>query len=303
MRAHDFTLRQLQYALAVAQAKGFRLAAERCHVSQPSLSAQVAALEAALGERLFERDRRSVVLTPAGEALLVRAQRLLGEADELRDAAERLRDPRAGTLRLGVLPTIAPYVLPELSSALAERLPRLRVLWREDRTAALLAMVERGEMDAALIALEAEIGVVEQAVIAEDPFVLAAPLRHRLARGRSVRQAQLAGTPVLLLDDGHCFRDQVLALCEQQGGEAGGFRATSLSTLAQMVARGSAVTLLPAIAVGLENRTGQLAIRRFTAPAPHRTIGLVWRPRSPLAARLRAVAEVFRAAWPGRSAN
>ncbi|MDX2167321.1 MAG: LysR substrate-binding domain-containing protein [Deltaproteobacteria bacterium] len=300
MRAHDFTVRQLQYALAVAQAKSFRAAAARCHVSQPSLSLQLAALERALGARLFERDKRHVALTPAGAELLARAQRVVAEADELRDAAQRLRDPRAGTLRLGVLPTIAPYALPELSRGLANRFPRLRVLWREDKTAALTALLGQGDLDAALVALEAELPALEHAVIAEDPFVLAAPPRHRLARGRRVKQTQLAGVPVLLLEDGHCFRDQVLAVCEQGGGEQGSFRATSLGTLTQMVARGDAITLLPAVAVALENRTGQLAIRSFADPAPHRTIGLVWRPKSPLAARLQLVADALRAAWPAQ---
>ncbi|MCC6553869.1 MAG: LysR family transcriptional regulator [Polyangiaceae bacterium] len=292
---HPLSLRQLQYAVAVAEARSFRRAAELCRVAQPSLSAQVAELERALGVQLFERDRRRVIPTGAGEELVARARRLLIEAEDLVEAAARLGDPLAGTLRVGVIPTISPYLLPEIVPALKARHPRLTVAWVEDRTAALRARLEAGEIDAALLALEADIGDVEREVLAADPFLLAAPREHPLARPAGpVRPAELDGAGVLLLDDGHCFRDQALPYCERVGASELGFRATSLPTLAQMVAGGAGVTLLPLLALPTENRNGVLAVRPFAEPAPGRTIALVWRRRSPLDAGLRQVAAVIR---------
>src|SRR5215467_3053578 len=173
---HPFSLRQLQYAVAVAESLSFRRAAERCRVAQPSLSAQLAQLETALGVRLFERDRRRVLPTQAGEALIARARRLLVEADDLVDAGRRLADPRAATLRLGVIPTISPYLLPRIVPAL--RRAELTVRWTEDKTPALVAAIESGALDGALLALEADLGDLARQPIARDPFVLAAPRAH-----------------------------------------------------------------------------------------------------------------------------
>jgi len=297
---NDLTLRQLQYVVAVADDLGFRRAAERCHVSQPALSAQVRELEEALGVALFERDPRGVLLTPAGEELIPRARRVLTEAADLAAAAAQLGDPLAGTLRVGVIPTIAPYLLPEVAPTLHERFPRLRLLWREDKTESVVRGLAEGRLDAGLIALEeVQLGDLAREVIAADPFLLAAPEGHPLARRRRVHPDELAGAEVLLLDDGHCFRDQALAVCARAVAHEATFRATSLATLAQVVAGGAGVTLLPALAAPVENRRGRLVLRRFVDPAPHRTIALVWRPRSPLADALREVARALAAAWPG----
>ena len=297
--ALPISLRQLQYAVAVADARSFRGAAAACHVSQPSLSAQVAELERGLGVRLFERSRRGVLVTPAGEAVVARARRVLLEAEGLLEAARAQADPLAGTLRIGVIPTLGPYLLPEVDPALRAAFPRLTLVWVEDKTEVLVARVERGELDAALLALEADLGSLEHEPIGRDRFVLATAREHPLGRARRpAALAELRGEPVLLLDEGHCLRDQALELCRTAGADELGFRATSLSTLAQMAAAGEGVTLLPEIAVEVENRRGQLAIRRFRPPVPHRTIGLAWRRGSGLRDALRALAATARAALP-----
>ena len=298
MRALDLTLRQLQYAVAVSEAGRFGAAAERCHVSQPALSAQLAHLESVLGTPIFERNRRRVLTTPAGAEILARARAVLAATDDLMAASARLADPLAGTLRVGVIPTVAPYALPEVVPALRLRFPHLQLLWREDRTAEIVRALDAGALDAGLLALEAEIGDVEHAVVAKDPFLLAAPRGHPLARARRLLLEDLAGARVLLLDDGHCLRDQALALCARGEAREADFRATSLSTLTQMVVGGAGVTLLPALAVAVENRIGELVLRRFEEPSPGRTIALVWRRRSPQAAALRELARVLREAWP-----
>ena len=296
--SNDLSLRQLQYVVAIADTLGFRRAAERCHVSQPSLSAQVAELEETLGVKLFERDRRRVLVTTAGADLVARARRVLSEAGDLVEAAVRLGDPLAGPLRLGVIPTIAPYLLPEAVPAVLARFPRIKLLFREDKTEVLVASLEEGKLDAAVLALEADIGELAHAVIADDPFVLAAPKKHALARKRTIAAADLEGETVLLLDDGHCLRGQALSYCASAHANEASFRATSLSTLAQMVSSGVGVTLLPSLSVPIENRRGQLAIRPFKAPGPSRTVALVWRRSSPMVKALKELAAVLRKAWP-----
>ncbi len=293
------TLRQLQYLVAIDDAKSFRRAAERCRVAQPSLSAQVAELERALGVQVFERSRRGVLLTAAGGELVERARRVLLEADDLVDAARRFVDPLEGTLRIGVIPTIGPYLLPDVVPALHAEYPKLSLLWVEDKTDVLVRKIARGELDAALLALEADLGELEHEVIASDPFLLATPVDHPLARGtRPVRPEELGGEKVLLLDDGHCFREQALTYCQGAKAEELGFRATSLSTLAQMVSSGAGVTLLPSVAVETETRRSALVIRRFARPVPARTIVLARRPRTPLAPALHRIAFTLRAAFP-----
>ncbi len=267
-------------------------------MSQPSLSAQVAQLEDVLGVRLFERDRRRVLVTAAGRDLLERAQFILRETDDLVDVARRSGDPLTGTLRIGVIPTISPYFLPRLTTRVQSAYPRLTLLWVEDRTEVLVRDLDAGALDAALLALEADIGDVEREVIGRDPFVLATPVGHPLgAKTSSTKASELRDTSVLLLDDGHCFRNQALAFCSGAKARALEFRATSLSTLAQMVATGAGVTLLPELAVPTEARRASLSIRPFAQPGPGRTIALVWRKRSPLGPALRRLAATARAAY------
>ncbi|WP_394828742.1 LysR substrate-binding domain-containing protein [Pendulispora albinea] len=296
---HSFSLRQLQYAVAVAEELSFRRAAEKCHVSQPSLSAQLALLEEALGVQLFERDRRRVLPTAAGQVLVERARRVLLEADDLVEAAKRVSDPLVGTLRIGVLPTISPYLLPRVTPRLRRKFERLGVAWREDKTDVLVKNLGSGTLDAALLALEADLGDVEHDVIARDPFYLVTPTDHPLAKKSSpASRADLHDADILLLDDGHCLRTQALDVCSRANARELEFRATSLPTLVQMVAGGAGITLLPALSIPTETQRAHLHIRPFTAPAPGRTIALVWRKRSPLTLALHQVAAVIRDAYP-----
>lgn len=296
---HPFSLRQLQYAVAVAESLSFRRAAERCRVAQPSLSTQIAQLESALGVRLFERDRRRVLVTAAGRPLLDQARRLLLGADDLLEAAQRAGDPLAGPLRLGVIPTISPYLLPAIAPALRAAYPALALTWIEDRTAELVRSLHAGTLDAALLAVEAELGEVEVAPVARDAFVLATPPGHPLGAPRTpASAAELRDASVLLLEDGHCLREQALAFCTRARTRELEFRATSLSTLAQMVAGGAGVTLLPELAVPTETRRADLRLRPFADPAPSRTLAIVWRRSSPIAEALRRLAATVKGAYP-----
>jgi LysR family hydrogen peroxide-inducible transcriptional activator len=293
----NVSLRQLQYVVAVADLRGFRRAADACHVAQPSLSAQVALVERQLGVQLFERDSRSVRISARGAVVIDQARRILIAAGELGEIARQARDPFHGTLRLGVIPTIGPYLLPDLTPALAKRFPNLSIRWTEARTHDLVRELREGSLDALLLALEAGVGDLEHVVIRRDTFVLAAAPRHPIVKTTSpVNPDVLDGASLLLLDDGHCFRDQVLRFCAGHDIGEQRFRATSLATLVQMVSAGNSVTLLPMLALPVENRRGQLRVRAFTRPAPGRTIALAWRRGSALREALRRIGETVRAA-------
>lgn len=304
VRPHPFTLRQLQYVVAVADLLSFRRAAERCRVSQPSLSAQLAQMEGGLNIRIFERDRRRVLVTPAGAALVAHARAVLLAADDLLRASEGVSDPLAGRLRVGVIPTISPYWLPVIAPALRQAFPRLTLAWREDKTEVLVHALETGELEAALLALEADIPDVERALIAEDPFVLAMKPDHPLAKKTTAASAaDLGTTEVLLLDDGHCFRTQALALCSATRAREAEYRATSLATLVQMVASGAGVTLLPAMSVATEAVRAGLVVRPLSMAGAHRTIALVWRKRAPQGAALRSLADVMKRSLPAQAVS
>lgn len=299
MGNYDFTLRQLQYAVAVADTLGFRKAAELCHVSQPSLSAQLADLEEALGTRLFERDRRRVLLTPAGQDLVARARELLSHADDMVTAARTLRDPFTGSMRVGVIPTLAPYLLPEVTARLRTAFPGLSFQWAEEKTETVLRELSSGKLDAGIVAVVPGMEEFKTVVIGEDLFVLATQRGDVSVAGKGLaRLSDLEGAKVLLLADGHCFRDQALAVCDRAHAQEAEFRATSLSTLAQMVAGGAGVTLLPEISLGVENRRGELGIRRFADPAPRRRIAVAWRKQSPRTKVMLEVSKVLRDAYP-----
>jgi len=289
------SLRQLQYIVAVADLGGFRRAAEACHVSQPSLSVQIAQAEAALGVRLFERGPRRVRMAAAGVPLVAQARAVLVAVGDLRELGRQLADPFTGTLRIGILPTISPYLLPEIAPALARAYPRLTIVWSEDRTSGLVRQANDGAVDAAILALEADLGALDHAVLMRDPFLLAVSPKHPLAAvRRRARINDLTNVSVLLLDDGHCFRDQALQLCARTGAREAGFRATSLATLVQMASAGKSVTLLPSIAVPVENRRGQLVVRPFAPPGPGRTLALAWRRGAALAGSLAQLAASIR---------
>lgn len=293
--ASDVSIRQLQYVVAVADTLGFHRAARRCAVSQPSLSAQIKLLEDVLGVRIFERDRRRVLVTPAGEEIVERARRALREVEDLVTVAEHKRDPMKGTIRIGVIPTVAPYFLPEVVPAIRAAYPNLRLVFTEEKTDSVVESLREGRLDLGLVALEADLGELAHVSIVEDPFVVALPKSHPLAKRKTVSQADLDGETVLLLDDGHCLRTQALAVCDRAGAKESELRATSLSTLAQMVSVGGGVTLLPALAVPVENRRGQLELRKLL-PVQFRTLALVYRPDSPFAQAAQLLAAVAKKA-------
>jgi len=299
LSALPISLRQLQYIVAVAELGSFRRAAETCHVAQPSLSAQVAVAERALGLQLFERTGRRVRVPPAAAPLVAQARRILMAAGDLHELARQLGDPFRGTLRLGVIPTISPYLLPDLAPALARDYPQLTVDWSEERTARLVEQVKDGALDAAVLAVEADLGGLAHEPLGWDPFFLAAAPGHPLARAakkKPVTPKDLDGTRVFLLDEGHCLRAQALKLCARAGARETGFRATSLATLVQMVSASDGVTILPSIALPVENRRGQLTVRPFASPGAGRTLALAWRRGSARRGSLVRIAATMRAA-------
>lgn len=276
------SVRQLECLVAVAAKLNFRLAAEECFISQPALSAQIQQLESLLGLKLFERDRRRVLPTPAGEVLARKASRILAQMGELAEAASAFAGPLTGSLNLGVIPTVAPYVLPRALKGVHRRFPEMQLRLHEGQTEQLVGLLNEGAIEVALLALEADLGDLETMPLFQDPFVLAVPLAHPLAKRKRVTQKDLLDEEVLLLDDGHCLRDQALPICHAAGAtELGDFRATSLTTLVQMVSGGLGVTLLPEISLAVEaGPERQLGIIPFSAKGPARTIGLAWRASS-----------------------
>ncbi len=296
---HDLSIRQLQYVVAIADTLGFHKAAQKCRVSQPTLSSQVQKLEEVLGVRVFERDKRRVLVTPAGEAVVEHARKVLVELDDLIKVVSEARDPFSGTFRVGVIPTVAPYLLPFVMPAVAARWPRLRLALVEAKTDDLLAQLRAGTLDAGLLALVDGMEDLEHAVVLQDPFVAAVPRTHPLAKKKSVGLDDLEDEPVLLLEDGHCLRTQALTLCQRAGATETDLRATSLATLVQMVSSGNGITLLPSIAIDVENRRGQLAIKPLAGRAQGRTICLAWRKAAPLGGALRELAkEMAKASRP-----
>ena len=288
------TLRQLEYFVGVADARSFHRAARACHVSQPGLSAQIRELESILDVRLFERDRRGVLMTPAGEALLPRARAALAEAQALVESARAFRRPLTGRLRLGAIPTIAPYLLPRVLPEVRRRHPELKLELHEAVTGELVERLRAGALDLVLVALEAPLEGLATLPLFNDPFVVALPKSHPLAKRRSLRESDLRGEVALLLEDGHCLREQALAVCRTSGAhELGDFRASSLATLVEMVRGGAGITLLPELALVATVAPRDLAIVPFAKPAPARTIGFAWRPRSGRGAEFEQLAALF----------
>jgi LysR family hydrogen peroxide-inducible transcriptional activator len=302
-RPSDLTFRQLEYLVALADTLGFHRAAERAHVSQPALSAQVQQAEAILGVQLFERNQRRVLLTPAGTMVVTRARRVLREAEELLSAARLYTDPFQGSWRLGLIPTIAPYLLPEILPGIRLAHPDLRLLLREERTPVLVQELQCGGLEAAILAEVEELGDLVRVPLAEDPFLLAAPLGHPLARKRRIALADLDQAQMLLLEDGHCLRGQALAFCAKAGAREADFRASSLATLVQMVAGGMGLTLLPTLCAAMEGGRAGLVLRPFSRPAPGRRLVLAWRNGSALAGALETFAGELRAGWPAAPGN
>ncbi len=286
-------LRDLEYLVALGTTGHFGRAAERCHVSQPTLSAQLRKLEEFLGVALVERRPRRVALTAAGEAVVERARRMLRDADDIRSLARASQDPLAGSLKVGLIPTLGPYLLPRVAPRIAKALPKLQLLLHEYQTAPLIERTLAGELDLAILALPAETRGLVTRTLFEESFFVAMPKAHRLAARKRVKGADLEGETLLLLEEGHCLRDQALEVCAHVGTEEQAFRATSLETLRQMVAAGLGLTLLPRLAAeGPFASTRSLAVRPFAAPSPNRVIGAAWRRSTSRAEAIRAVCDI-----------
>jgi LysR family transcriptional regulator, hydrogen peroxide-inducible genes activator len=272
------TLRDLEYLVALADTRHFGRAAARCHVSQPTLSAQLKKLEESLGVSLVERRPRRLALTAAGEAVVQHARRMLREADDIRALARARQDPLAGSLKVGLIPTLGPYLLPRAAPKVAKALPKLQLMLHEYQTEPLIERTLAGELDLAILALPADTkGLVTRSLFREA-FLVAMPVSHRLAGKKRVKATDLEDEKLLLLEEGHCLRDQALTFCQlRQVDSINTFGASSLSTIVQMVANGLGLTLLPEISVDLETRHADIRVMRFAEPEPSGTLGLAWR--------------------------
>jgi LysR family hydrogen peroxide-inducible transcriptional activator len=293
----DLKLKDLRYLVAVADQRHFGRAAARCFVSQPTLSAQLKKLEESLGVQLIERAPNNVSLTAAGEQIVARARRIIEASEEVVALAAAKRDPLAGRLRVALLPTIGPYLLPHVMRAIRKELPRLELRLYEQQTAPMLEKLREGELDLGILALPVELAGLEARELYREAFTVAVPERHPLAAREAVRAADLKGETLLLLEEGHCLRDQALEVCARAGvSESGVFRATSLETLRQMVAAGAGVTLLPELASrGAYGDARGVQVRPFVRPAPVRRVGAVWRKTTPRRAAIDAVARLIAA--------
>lgn len=287
----EYTLKQLRYALAVAETGHFGQAAEQCHVTQSALSQQIKQLEQSCNAQLFERRSRSVRVTSFGKEFLVHAEQIIRDTDALtRFATENSSQPNRA-LKFGLIPTVAPYLLPEIYPALRADLPNIRFDVREGHTDRLLAQLDSGELDLALIATEPPAAArLEVAPLFADPFVVA--LRTDTTIFSPVKLGNLPHDQILLLDEGHCFRDQAMEACAMRGANANMFAATSLSTIVEFVANGQGLTLLPAISLKKEAANPHIAIHPLAAPGAERILSLVWQKSSPFGALFRQVHEI-----------
>lgn len=291
----DIKLKDLRYLVAVADARHFGRAAQHCFISQPTLSTQLKKLERYLGVQLIERQPNNVALTDAGEQIVARARRILEASEEVVTLARAHRDPLAGRLRLALLPTIGPYLLPRVSQAIRRALPRIELHLYEYQTGPMLEKLNAGELDLGILALPVDLEGLEARELFAEPFTVALPERHRLAKRERVRVADLEGEALLLLEEGHCLRDQALEVCSHIGaGEAQDFRATSLETLRQMVATGAGITLLPELATqGAYGDARGVVVVPFAKPAPVRHVGAVWRKTTARRPAIEAVCSVI----------
>lgn len=273
------TLRELQYLIVLNQTRHFGQAAEACFVTQPTLSTQIRKLEDELGVQLFERNQRHVIPTPICQSITERAQHILNEVEQIRETARQACDPEAGTLRLGVFPTLAPYLLPHVVPGLRDRFPRLQMLLTEEKTDTLIEQLEKGELDCAVLAEPVEQHTLTHAPLFEEPFMVALPDDDKLTRKKALSIQDLADRNVLLLDEGHCLRQQALDVCQlAEAHERSDFRATSLETLRQMVAAGVGMTLLPMLSVKPPIASQErIQLRPFTTNGPSRRLSLYWR--------------------------
>jgi LysR family hydrogen peroxide-inducible transcriptional activator len=292
------TLQELRYIVALADTGHFGKAAEACYISQSTLSTQIKKLEDFLGVALFDRSLKHVALTPVGCEIVVSARLILEESNRIRELARHTADPMERTVNLGVIPTLGPYYLPHVLKQLHSQYPRLRLLLREEMTPHVLAHLAEGKLDAGLLALPVDDTNLEVIPLFKEPFLAAVPAQHRLAASSTIKIKDLAKAGLLLLEEGHCLRDHALEACHLDGLQNEEISATSLETLRQMVGMGLGVTLIPVLASGGSTAVTQVALCPLAAPGASRTIGLVWRKRSPLAATMAQLAQSLKDAIP-----
>ena len=271
-------IRDLKYLVAVADTEHFGQAAEQSFVSQPTLSTQLKKLETELGMQVFERNNKRVHLTEMGKLIVAQARHVLHEIDRLKSIAQEAKDPFTGTFRLGIIPTLGPYLLPHILKKIKTNLPRLQLVVCENKTETIMRQLKKGLLDAVILALP----VAHQGLVVNDlfsePFYVALPEAHRLNKKQRLKLQDIAQEKLLLLEEGHCLREQALEACVLSGAkEQPGFKATSLETLRHIVAAGAGVTLLPALAVPAALQDPAIAIKPLAAPIPSRKIGMLWR--------------------------
>ncbi len=289
-------LRDLHYLVSLAEHRHFGHAAEACFVSQPTLSTQIRKLEDELGVSLVERAPRHVMLTEVGGEIASRARDVLNEVEQIKSVARRSLDPQAGTVRLGIFPTLGPYLLPHIVPMIRKAFPRLELLLVEEKTEVVLARLREGRLDAGILALPIHEESMHCEFLFEEPFLLATPVTHHLARRESIRMQDLDEERLLLLEEGHCLRDQALEVCRLTGaGERSGFRATSLETLRQMVAADVGITLLPTLAVKPPVAPSKnVHLTEFKGRPPSRKLAMIWRKSSALAGFLEELAGIVK---------
>ncbi|WP_298719567.1 DNA-binding transcriptional regulator OxyR [uncultured Oceanisphaera sp.] len=274
-------LRDLEYLVALAEERHFRKAAEKCFVSQPTLSGQLRKLEDELGVVLMERTSRKVLFTPAGDAITAQARRVLAETKELRDTARTFTEPMSGELHIGLIPTVGPYLLPHIIPVLKQHFPELHIYLYEAQTHTLLKQLADGDLDCLILAQLDSMDNFGSLPLYDEPMMLALPTEHAWAGREQIALNELQGEKLLMLEDGHCLRDQAMGFCFAAGiGEDNHFQATSLETLRNMVAAGSGLTLIPQLAVGLHNGNLGVSYLPVVNPEPHRTISLLYRIHS-----------------------
>jgi len=291
------TISELRYLVALANRAHFGRAAEDCHVSQPTLSNQIRKLEEYLGVTLIERNARLFSLTSMGQEVVEKARKILGQVDALLASTRKSHEPLTGPLNLGVIPSLAPYLLPRLLPLIKKHYGRLQLVVHEDLTEHLLERLRGYRIDAALLALPLDGGGFDEIALFDEPFWFACPAQHPLGRLKSVSEADLRGEPLLLLADGHCLRGQALAACGRAAADderIDDFRAASLETICQLVAAGFGCTLLPALAARLQDPEPSFVVRPLRSRNASRRIGLVWRRGDPKAGELTLLASLVR---------
>ncbi len=282
-------IRDLKYLIAVAREQHFARAAEKSFVSQPTLSMQIKKLEDELGVQIFERSQKNFLVTAVGKEIIKKAEIILCEAEEIKNIAKNSLDPASGELRVGAFPTLASYFFPNFVGKFSKKFRKLKLLLIEEKTEELLKKLKNGEIDAAFIALPLGDNSFESHKIFSEEFLLAVPKNHELAKKKNVQTKDLKGKTLMLLEDGHCLRNQALEACSMLGAfEQQDFKASSLETLRQMVINGSGITLMPEIAARKADKISYIKINN----APKRTIGLVWRKNSSRKELMKEIAKI-----------